>query len=217
MFGRGKSRQGESMGRFGKKLLVILFVVQLLVLNAVVLYFGGIRKYGAPGMFRAKQETIVKAARDSLRRTEMERLAPENAGDSLMYDLGRHIKLFEKSEEYERKIKALQISLDSLKKEKESIDKIEQTVSRKENLLKMVQEQAKNQNLDNLAKMFDAMKVQQAVPVIIEISDTLAVNILTRMQNRNSAKLLGAIAQADTTKAVRLSKLIARMGTLEGK
>jgi hypothetical protein len=55
------------------------------------------------------------------------------------------------------------------------------------------------------------------VPVIIEINDTLAVGILTRMQNRNSSKLLGAIAQADTAKAVRLSRLIARIGTLEEK
>ena len=134
-----------------------------------------------------------------------------------MYDLGRHIRIFEKTEEYDQRIKKLQATLDSLKKEKEALDKIEETITRKENLLKVVQEQAKNQNIANLAKMFDAMRVQQAVPVIVEVSDTLAVSILTRMQSRNSAKLLGAIAQADTAKAVRLSRLLARIGTLEGK
>ena len=205
------------MGRLFKKILIVLFVVQFLFLNAAAFYFGGIRKYGTPGQFRAKQEALAKVERDSLRLKEMKQLAPENAGDSLMYDLGRHIKLFEKTDEYDRKIKQLQSSLDSLKKEKESLDRIGQTLTRKENLLKVVQEQAKNENLGNLAKMFDAMRVQQAVPVIVEISDTLAVSILTRMQTRNSAKLLGAIAQADTAKAVRLSRLIARMGTLEKK
>lgn len=205
------------MGMFGKKILILLFAAQFLILNAAVFYFGGIRKYGSPGQFRAKSETLVKAVSDSIRAIESEQLALENAGDSLMYDLGRHIRLFEKTEEYDKRIRELQVSLDSLKKEKDKLDKIEQTVASKENLLKVVQEQARSQNLSNLGKMFDAMRVQQAVPVIIEINDTLAVGILTSMQNRNSAKLLGAIAQVDTAKAVRLSKLIARMGTLEGK
>ena len=205
------------MGNLLKNIFIFLFVVQFIILNAVTFYYGGIKKYGTPRQFRARLEALANAERDSLRRIEMEQLSPENAGDSLMYDLGRHIKLFEKSAEYEQRIKMLQVALDSLTKEKAALEKIELTVAQKENLIKVIQEQAKNQNLANLAKMFDAMKVQQAVPVIVEISDTLAVSILTRMQNRNSAKLLGAIAQSDTVKAVRLSKLLARMGTIEGK
>jgi flagellar motility protein MotE (MotC chaperone) len=200
-----------------KKILIFLLVAQSLILVGVVFYYTGVKKYGTPGQFQAKQAALVKAAADSLRAVEMERLAPENAGDTLMYDLGRHIKLFEKTDEYERRIKELQVSLDSLKKEKDAVERIEKTITSKENLLKVVQDQAKTQNLGNLAKMFDAMKVQQALPVIIEINDTLAVGILTRMQNRNSSKLLGAIAQVDTAKAVRLSRLIARIGTLEEK
>jgi flagellar motility protein MotE (MotC chaperone) len=209
-----RTSQGGSVERFGKKMLIVIFVAQLLLLNLILFYFGGIRKYGTPWQFHAKQAAVVKAVTDSLLRIEAEQIPPGNAGDSLMYGLGRHIRLFGKPGEYERRIKNLQTVLDSLKKEKEALDKIELTISRKDSLLRMVQEQSSNQNLGNLAKMFDAMKVQQAVPVIIDLNDTLAVNILTRMQNRNSAKLLGAIAQADTNKAVRLSKLLARMGTV---
>ncbi len=196
---------------------MIFIVVQLIVLNGILFYFGGIKKHGTPGQFKTRQVLAAKAVSDSIRLAEMEEISPENAADSIMYDLGRHIRLFEKTEAYEQRIQQLQASLDSLKREKDALDKIEASVTQKENLLKMVQEQARAQNMENLAKMFDAMKVQQAVPVIIEVSDSLAVNILTRMQNRNSAKLLGAIAQVDTTKAVKLSRMIAGMGTLEAR
>ncbi len=201
--------------KMGRNILMVFIVVQLIVLNAALFYFGGIKKFGTPGQFKTKQALAAKAVSDSIRMAEMEDISPDNAADSTMYDIGRHVRLFEKTEAYEQRIQQLQASLDSLKREKAELEKIEASITQKDSLLKMVQNQARTQNMDNLAKMFDAMKVQQAVPVIIEVNDTLAVNILTRMQNRNSAKLLGAIAQVDTTKAVKLSRMIARMGTLE--
>ncbi len=212
------AREADIVGNdMGKNIVMILFIVQLIALNAALFYVGGIKRYGTPAQFKAKQELAAKAVRDSIKLAEMEEISPENAADSVMYDIGRHIRLFEKTEAYEARIQQLQASLDSLKREKESLDKLEASVTQKENLLKMVQDQARTQNMASLAKMFDAMKVQQAVPVITEVSDTLAVSILTRMQNRNSAKLLGAIAAVDTAKAVKLSRMIARMGTLEAK
>lgn len=200
-----------------KKLMIIAFIVQLIVVTAVVLYFGGIRKYGTPAQYKAKMAEKIKTQTDSLRLAEMELVPSGNIADSTMYDLGNHIKLFEKTERYENEIRALQTALDSLKREKAALEKMEVIISQKENLLKTVQEQSKNSNMIGLAKMFDAMKPQQAIPVIREINDTLAVNILSRMQSRNSAKLLGALAEVDTTKAVRLSKLLARTGILDGK
>jgi flagellar motility protein MotE (MotC chaperone) len=209
--------KGYGMGNLSKKLLIIVAVAQFLVLMAVAFYFGGIRHYGTPGQYRSKQTSLKKASVDSLKAAENTRISPENAGDSLMYDIGRHIKLFESTGDYDQRIKQLQASLDSLKREKENLDKTAATVSSKESLLKVIQDQAKSKNIVSLSKMFESMNTQQAVPVMIDINDTLAVQILTNMQSRNSAKLLGAIAQVDTAKAVRLSRLIARMGVLEGK
>ncbi|MHB9030422.1 MAG: MotE family protein [Candidatus Latescibacterota bacterium] len=175
------------------------------------------KRYGAPSEFYARQEATAKALRDSVRLVELETLAPENAGDSTMYDLGNHIRLFEQTEQHEQQIRYLQAMIDSLQREKTELEQLRDTVSRGQELLKTVQGQAANRNLAGLAKMFEAMKPQEAIPVMRELNDSLAVNILTRMQSRNSAKLLGAMAQADTAKAVRLSRLLARMGPLEEK
>jgi flagellar motility protein MotE (MotC chaperone) len=207
----------EWMCLMGRAFFTVFFVIQLIALNLMVFYFGGMRRYGTPSEFRARQEEKAKASRDSVRLAELEILAPENAGDSTMYDLGNHIRLFEQTKQHEQQIRYLQAMIDSLEREKTELEKLRETVSRERELLKTVQSQAATENLAGLAKMFEAMKPQEAIPVMRELDDSLAVNILTRMQSRNSAKLLGAMATADTVKAVRLSKLLARMSPLEEK
>lgn len=199
------------------KFLTILFIIQLIALNALVFYFGGIQRYGTPAEFRAKQALAAKARQDSIRLAEMETVAPGNAGDSTLYALGNHIRLFERTAQYENEIQSLQAALDSLQREKAMLEKLEKTLSQQENLMKTIQEQAKSQDMIEMARMFEAMKPQQAIPVVKQINDTLVVGILSRMQSRNSAKLLGALAQVDTMKAVRVSKLLSRKGTLAGK
>ncbi len=201
----------------GKILFAIIFAVQLIVLNVLVFYFGGVKQFGTPGEFYAQKRQSLQAQSDSVSQAHLESVAPENAGDSTLYDLGNHLRLFERTEENEKRIRYLQAMIDSLEREKSELEAIRATITRKEELLKSVQQQARSENLGGLARMFEAMKIQEAVPVMLEINDSLAVNILSRMQNRNSAKLLGAVAQADTGKAVRLSRLLATMGTLGGQ
>jgi flagellar motility protein MotE (MotC chaperone) len=201
----------------GRAFFAVFFIIQLIALNLLVFYFGGMRRYGTPSEFRARQEVRAKAFRDSVRLAELEIIAPENAGDSTMYDLGNHIRLFEQTKHYEQQIKYLQAMIDSLGREKAELEKLHETVTRGQELLKTAQGEAANRNIAGLAKMFEAMKTQEAIPVMREMNDTLAVNILSRMQSRNSAKLLGAIAQVDTVKAVRLSKLLARTSPMEGR
>jgi flagellar motility protein MotE (MotC chaperone) len=197
-----------------RKFLTILFIVQLLALNALVFYYGGVRKYGTPAEFQAKRALLAKARQDSIRLAEMETVAPGNAGDSTLYELGNHTRLFERTAQYENEIRTLQAALDSLKREKAVMEKLQATLSQKENQMKSLEEQAQSKDMIEMAKMFEAMKPQQAIPVMKQINDTLVVGILSRMQSRNSAKLLGALAQSDTLKAVRVSKLLARKGTL---
>ena len=197
--------------------LTILFILQLIAMNGLVFYYGGIKKFGTPAEFRAKQALLVKARQDSIRLAEMETVAPGNAGDSTLYDLGNHTRLFERTAQYENEIKTLMAALDSLQREKAVLGKLQATLSQKENQMKTIEEQAQSKDMIELAKMFEAMKPLQAIPVVKQINDTLVVGILSRMQSRYSAKLLGALAQADTMKAVRVSKLLARKGTLIGK
>lgn len=200
-----------------RNIYIALLIIQLIALNALVFYYGGIRKYGTPAEFRAKQALLAKARQDSIKLTEMEIVPTGNAGDSTMYDLGNHTRLFERTNHYENEIKTLQAALDSLQREKAVLEKLQAAVSQKENLMKSAQEQSKSKDMIELAKMFEAMKPQQAIPVVKQISDTLVVEILSKMQSRNSAKLLGALAQSDTMKAVRVSKLMAHKGMLNTK
>ena len=186
-------------------------------MNVLAFYYGGIKKFGTPGEFKAKQALIAKAREDSIRLAEMEMVEPGNAGDSTLYDLGNHNQLFEITEQYEDEIKALQASVDSLQREKAVLEKLQTALSLKENQMKAFQDSASSKDLADMAKIFEVMKPQQAIPVIKQINDTLAVRIISRMQNANSAKLLGALAQADTNKAVRVSKLLSHKGTLVGK
>lgn len=210
----GNAERAASMGR---AFFAIVFVIQLVVLNVLVFYFGGVKRFGTPNDFYTEQRELVQGRSDSLRQSELEVVAPENAGDSTLYDLGNHSRLFEQTESNEKRIQYLQAMIDSLEREKASLENIRTAITRKEEILKSVQQQARSENLGGLARMFEAMRPQEAIPVMLEINDSLAVNILSRMQSRNSAKLLGALAKADTSKAVRLSRLLATMGTLGGQ
>ena len=144
-------------------------------------------------------------------------MEPGNAGDSTLYDLGNHTRLFERTAQYENEIKDLQAAVDSLQREKMVLEKLQAALSQKENQMKTLQEQAQSKDMIEMALIFEAMKPQEAIPIIKQINDTLVVGILSQMKSRNSAKLLGALAQADTLKATRVSNLLSHKGTLEGK
>jgi len=207
----------EWTGIVGKKTFLLFFLIQLIVFISVVFYFGGIKRYGSLSDFQSRREGAANALRDSLRSAELETPAPENTGDSTMHDLGNHMRLFEKTEENELRIQRLQAMIDSLQKEKEELSLLRDSVVRQSELIHTIQEKVKNDNLAELARMFEAMKPQEAIPIMLELNDSLTVNILTRMQSRSSAKLLGALALTDTTKAVRISRLFAKMGVPEVK
>lgn len=192
-----------------RKLLIALFIIQLIAVNGIAFYFGGIRRYGSPAQFAARRAEVAKVRADSIRSTKATVVPPENAGDSVMYDMGNHAHLFQRTQNYEAQIRSARSLADSIKRERAIVEEKEISVARREELVRAVEEQAKNKNMAGLAKMFEAMKTTEAVTVMTEINDSLAVGILSRMQSRNSAKLLGAVALADTAKAVRLSKLLA--------
>jgi flagellar motility protein MotE (MotC chaperone) len=196
------------------KLLIAIFIVQLIAFSLFIIYFFGIIKYGSPMKYRNKQVMEAKARADSIRFQEKTMLLPENAGDSTMYDISNHTQLFERIDSYESRVKAVQTALDSLKRVKAALEAKEILFKEQENLIKITQQQALDKNISNQAKIFDNMKIQQSVLLMKGMSDTLAVTILTLMDKRNSARLLGALAEADTVKAIRINKLLSLMGTM---
>ena len=56
------------------------------------------------------------------------------------------------------------------------------------------------------------MKAPQAVPLFISMNDSIAVAIISQMNQRNASRLLGALAEADLDKASRLNRMLAKMG-----
>jgi hypothetical protein len=196
------------------KLIIIIFLVQLLSLCALIFYIVGVKKYGSPMEYNNKQASIVKAKADSILFSEKSLLSQENAGDSTLYGISNHTQLFERINLYENRIKAVQSTLDSLKRVKAALEAKEIQLTERENLIKITQQQALDKNIANQAKIFDNMKIQQSVLLMKGMSDTLAVTILTLMDKRNSAKLLGALAETDSVKAFRIIKLLSRMGTV---
>ena len=195
------------------KLFIMIFLVQLLAFCFILFYIKGCNKYGSPMEYRKKQATVEKARADSIIFQEKSLLPQENAGDSTLYGISNHTQLFERINVYDNRIKAVQTTLDSLKRVKAALEAKETQLTERENLIKITQQQALDKNIANQAKIFDNMKPLQSVLLMKGMSDTLAVTILTLMEKRNSARLLGALAEADTVKAIRINKLLSLMGT----
>ncbi len=200
------------MNKIMKVIIITLVVVPMLIIIGLTFYFGGIKKLGTPAEFKAKQLVLIQARLDSIKRVESAKLLPENVADSTMFGVGRHTIIFEDTKQYERQLKEAQATLDSLEREKKTLDEQEKSIEAQREALTNISRLTEDKNIRRLAQLYDGMKAPQALPLMIKMDDTLAVSILSLMQQRNASRLLGALAEEDVEKATRLNKLLAEMG-----
>ena len=190
-----------------KKLMIVLFSLVFLLVVLLTFYFAGVKKYGYPAQYRAKQIAMIKAREDSLQ--ALETIEPlENVADSTLFGMSVYSKILEDAKGKEGKLMALQATIDSLKQLVITLGEKEKSIEGKQQELQVGREMLQDENAAKMAKLYDTMKTQLALPLFLEMNDTLAVKILTRMQERNSARLLGAIGEKDVNKATRLNKLL---------
>ena len=173
----------------------------------VTVYFAGIKTYGTPSEYQEKQIEMITARRDSLLALEgMEPL--ENVADSTFFGMSMYSNIIERTTEKERELQTIQTSIDSLKNLFMALEQKEQTIDIKTEQLITGREMLQDETAEKLAKLYDSMKTQMAVPIFQVMDDTLAVKILSKMQERNASKLLGALADKDINKATQLNKLL---------
>ena len=196
-----------------KKVLKLVLAIQpMLIIIGLVFYLQGIKKYGTPEEYKQKQLEMIQARLDSIKEVESSKLLPENVADSTLFGVGRHAGIFEETGNFENQIKAAQTTLDSLEKEKNTLDAKEKSIDAKIDDLNQIAQLAADKNISNLAQIYNGMKTPQAVPLFTAMDDTLAVAIISLMQPRSASKLLGALAEQDVEKAARLNKLLAEIG-----
>ena len=197
-----------------KKLLIIILALQpLLIISFFTYYQYGYKLYGDPVEYQQKQREILQAIQDSLI-AQQTVISPDTVGDSTMVALEMHSRIFEESNLYERQMDEVQTVLDSLQRERNDLESLYEEVDSKQAILDNLRQRALDEKITDLAKIYDGMKAPQSAPIFVEMPDTLAVLIITNMQERNASKLLGAIAETDIDKATRLTKLLAFMGVV---
>ena len=191
--------------------LVGIIALQFILVLGVIFYVAGIKKYGSPSEYKAKQEELKKAAEDSLKAIEGVE-APVNIADSTLTGMTIEANLVDDANQKAIAIKNIESSIDSLNKLKNALDGREQSIVMKDEQVKASRALLQDEMAAKLALLYDNMKPQLAVPLFVNMSDTLAVKILSRMQPRNASKLLGLLAEKDVNKATRLNEFLSMKG-----
>ena len=196
-----------------KKLMIVLCVLlPTIIIAALIFYMQGIKRYGTPSEFRQSQEERQRAVQDSISK-QNRGVPPENLGDSIMVGLEKHTDIFTETQKFEDQISTVKSTLDSIQLEKDTLETLLKEVIEQQNVLKNLRQRELDEKITNLAKIYDNMNFQRSVQLIIAMDDTLAMLLLSRMQQRNAAKLLGALAEVDVEKATRINKLLSLMDT----
>jgi len=195
------------------KKIFIIFVVLFPVMgiSALTVYFEGVKKYGTPSEFRKKQDELIRTRIDSLRLVE-DVVSMENIGDSTMVGMLDHKSILEDTRKQENTLNNVQSKLDSIKREKLLLEELEKTLIAKEAIISREMDSALAENFRNLGKLYDDMKPDKSVLLLIATDDTTAVRIITNMQPKNASKLMSTLAEKDIEKATRINKLLALIG-----
>jgi flagellar motility protein MotE (MotC chaperone) len=193
---------------------IVLFVIitlQFILVVGVIFYVVGIKKYGTPAEYKAKQEELKKAAEDSLKAFQGVETSV-NIADSTLAGMAMEANIVTETDQKSIAIKNIESSIDSLNKLKNALDGREQSIVRKDEQVKASRALLQDEMAGKLALLYDNMKPQLAVPLFVNMSDTLAVKVLSRMQPRNASKLLGLLAEKDMNKATRLNEFLSMKG-----
>ena len=109
----------------------------------------------------------------------------------------------------EEKIDEYRLKQDELKQMEDDLRRREIDLRDRETRYRQAQLMATNENLNNTAKLYENMKADMAAPLMITMPDTVLVQILRRMKERNSAKILQVIGNelVDVDRTTRINQL----------
>ncbi len=193
--------------------IIALFVLGMLGTVLYTVYHLGVQRYGTPSEFRARQAEQITALKDSLAAARTLG-SPVNVGDSTMVGLTDHSDVFRKETVLDDRLDQFQVSLDSLRLERDRLIALSADVEIQRELFAGYKENARRATIVSMAKLYDVMKPQQSVPLFLSMNDTLAVMIISNMEDRNAGRALAGIAETDIEKANRINSLLAEMGVL---
>ncbi|MFC1552766.1 hypothetical protein ACFL6P_09425, partial [Candidatus Latescibacterota bacterium] len=156
-----------------KKLMYLLFTLPFIAMLFITVYIYGIKEHGSPSDFRMEQEARVQAIADSL--AALETVEPaQNIADSTLFGMSVYQKIIEDARGQEGRLRALQATIDSLQNILTVIEQKEKTIEEKQLELEESRLIMQDANAAKLAVMYDGMKTAMAVPIFLEMSDTLA-------------------------------------------
>ncbi len=197
-----------------KLLILVLSVTSFFTIVFGTIYFTGIRKYGTPSSYRNRQLLMLQAREDSIR--ALKAIAPSgNIADSTMMGMSAYSKLVTDASVKEEKLTAIEVAIDSLRQYKMLLESKESDIEGKQEKLTTGREILLDETVEKLAQLYDIMKPALAVPLFIEMDDTLAVKIISRMEGRSASRLMGMLAEKDVNKATRINKLLSMKEVVE--
>lgn len=104
-------------------------------------------------------------------------------------------------EKYKAEVSAEEAKLSTIKSDVESMKTTKTNVSK----------------YQQLAKLYGAMKAEDAASVLCQLDANLTEHILSEMNDRNAGKIMGAIAAKDPSYAAKVSKIIVNSGSLSSE
>ncbi|MFQ6112408.1 MAG: MotE family protein [Nitrospinota bacterium] len=117
----------------------------------------------------------------------------------------------------EEKRKALESRAREVEREEERLNALRRDISLRLKELRELEErlekllaqgkEAQNRQLTHLVKAYEAMRPEEAAPLINKLDERLVVRIFSRMQNKKVGKIL---VYVDPPKAARISQALAR-------
>lgn len=149
---------------------------------------------------RNKGEAIVEEAQNQQKDNKNEmKTKPETSQNTIKttpaisYDKNESSLLKTELEKYKAEVSAEQAKLSTIKGDVES--------------LKTVKSEANKYR--QLAKLYSAMKPEDAASVLCELEANMTERILTEMNERTAGKIMGEIASKNPSYAAKVSKIIA--------
>ena len=194
---------------------LFMTAVLLFVLSAFgTIYYKGVRstqrwpweKAQYPEAALMPLDSMVVEREDSTGLGPLTRLDPEEVEKEIIKEFQ---SVVEQTNYLEEKIEEYRLKQEELKQMEDDIRRREIDLRDRETRFGQAQLMATNENLNNTAKLYENMKADMAAPLMITMPDTVLVQILRRMKDRNAAKVLQIIGNelADVDRTKRINQL----------
>ena len=188
-----------------KFVVALLVSVPFVLVIVLTLFLLGVRKYGTPAEYRQTRAELMQAREDSLRalETASAALAPVDSTRAGAIEQPAPMAVTPPQTPVN-----IQASLDSLARLSRELNDRETAIAAREAALAENLARLQSENTRKLAVLYDNMRTNLALPIFLSMNDTLAVSIISLMEERTAAQLLGSLAASDAGKAVRLNNLL---------